>query len=415
MTEFALLQKPWIEDLHHDLLSLVTTTTNSSSCEDDLCSNSQYSQFYSTLSSGCLRQVLENGQQVDALIILQDFRHTILKFHYFWYLSNDSKRYYQCLDYLCVSGYEGGAGGGVLGLQPGGLYTLYGKPFQVAEVYITETVKLLIPALHHNDKKGKDGEAEVLPLWLSDIRRDPKDWIATSHNSPGRLEEAIEDKANILALIIFQDSNVGGTYFRYFWYIAGQESKRFSAISSAWKFNTESLVAGEKDVPSLRTNHFYSIGDMSFRVVENEGGDNMRLLYPVTLPRKKSSLITPVDLAAPWLRDLHGDLRSLIASGRNVSASFDDFIGRDAPIAALIIFQDCNMFGTYFRYFWYLANDDDGKRYVDIESEWKLSDSDGDVGVPGLQEGKVYHLHNNTKGFHVLDSRSDYVKLLVPC
>ena len=51
------------------------------------------------------------------------------------------------------------------------------------------------------------------------------------------LPRDIEEHKNIEALFILQDCNIGGQYYRYFWWIKG-DSNRYCDITSHWMLDT---------------------------------------------------------------------------------------------------------------------------------------------------------------------------------
>jgi hypothetical protein len=75
--------------------------------------------------------------------------------------------------------------------------------------------------------------------WERDLNSDLRSWIGVGHrgNVPGNIFDAMDHK-NLLAMIIIQDCNIGGQYYRYFWYESDHADKRFCTVIHKWFLDT---------------------------------------------------------------------------------------------------------------------------------------------------------------------------------
>jgi len=115
----------------------------------------------------------------------------------------------------------------------------------------------------------------------------------------------------------------------------------------------------------------------------------------------------------PWERDLNANLRSWIACGHesNIPANIQEDITNGMKIEAMIMIQDCNIGGSYYRYFWYKAGVNE--RYNEVNSRWSFTGCD--EGVDQMVVGSVVKLCNQIS-FRVHEGTgSEFVKLLLPC
>jgi hypothetical protein len=74
---------------------------------------------------------------------------------------------------------------------------------------------------------------------------------------------------------------------------------------------------------------------------------------------------------------------------------------------ALIVLQDCNIGGEYYRYFWYYA--DDKTRHCEITGTWHLST---EKGVDQLKEGQEIKLSNGYRFQVIAHHCSPFYKIL---
>ncbi len=96
----------------------------------------------------------------------------------------------------------------------------------------------------------------------------------------------------------------------------------------------------------------------------------------------------------PWFALPRPSRAGWYVAGNNenhmTSLSRDIASGED--IEALIILQDCNIAGQYYRHFWWIKGDD--RRFCDISSHWML---DSEEGVPSMESGDVVTVCNKYK------------------
>jgi hypothetical protein len=114
----------------------------------------------------------------------------------------------------------------------------------------------------------------------------------------------------------------------------------------------------------------------------------------------------------PWNRDLSRPLRSWTAYGNDETTP--KFLGEEnQKIAAMIILQDCNIAGQYYRYFWYLdVHNERDKRYCDVSRNWYLSSG---FAVTSLEPNSVVTIPMINQTFQVhATEHSPFVVLLLP-
>ncbi len=119
------------------------------------------------------------------------------------------------------------------------------------------------------------------------------------------------------------------------------------------------------------------------------------------------------DLSKPWNQVLSVNVRSWIAAGNaeNIHGSLREEL-RDNNfqlLDAMIVVQDCNMGGQYYRYFWY--KNGENKRYCEIGSRWYFNT---EVGVDKMEIGSTVKLCDSKDLAVHEGTGNDYVKLLLP-
>lgn len=89
----------------------------------------------------------------------------------------------------------------------------------------------------------------------------------------------------------------------------------------------------------------------------------------------------------PWFDLPHPnrvDRWHLAGNRENVTSSLHRDVENGENIVALVILQDCNICGQYYRYFWWLK--DNSRRFCDITSAWVLNTNEG---VTELSQGQT--------------------------
>lgn len=78
--------------------------------------------------------------------------------------------------------------------------------------------------------------------WEDTLRQEDHWWVAgNSDNVSEDIRQHVETAEDIVAIIIIQDCNQGGQYYRLFWYLANSDT-RYCCIPAPWRFNTEEGV-----------------------------------------------------------------------------------------------------------------------------------------------------------------------------
>lgn len=114
----------------------------------------------------------------------------------------------------------------------------------------------------------------------------------------------------------------------------------------------------------------------------------------------------------PWHQALNTNLRSWIATGNtdNIASDLTEEIrDNNFKLDALIVIQDSNMGGRYYRYFWY--KNGDRKRYCTVTSRWYLSCEEA---VDKMHVGSIVTLCGVNDLVVHQGTGNDYVKLLLP-
>ncbi len=113
-----------------------------------------------------------------------------------------------------------------------------------------------------------------------------------------------------------------------------------------------------------------------------------------TTPPASSEEESPQLEVKPWFALPKPNRAGWHVAGNNENhmASLARDIASGDDIEALIILQDCNIAGQYYRHFWWIKGDD--KRFCDITSHWML---DSEEGVPFMEPGDVVTVCNKYK------------------
>ncbi len=94
----------------------------------------------------------------------------------------------------------------------------------------------------------------------------------------------------------------------------------------------------------------------------------------------------------------------------NVPGYLEDDIVMGKDIPALVVLQDCNIGGQYYRYFWWIKGDSSHSRYCDVRSGWKLGTPN--EGVTELRGGQVVTVCDQYKFRVSTINCTDYYKIL---
>jgi hypothetical protein len=270
----------------------------------------------------------------------------------------------------------------------------------------------------------EDRLSNLIP-WEDDLKKNIRSWIATGHdgNEAGCIEDAMEKKT-LQAMIIIQDCNAGGQYYRYFWYEPGHEGKRFNTVGGWYLDSSAEIEIGgvqglvDGDIRTVCKKMKFKIQKRSEFValllphtdevhtpVANNDESTTATTDPigtnaVTLTESSTDAVAADTHVAtsstskslkPWEEDLSKNLKSWMTFGNsdNLPGNIMEAMS-NKTLQAMIIIQDCNSAGQYYRYFWY-EPEHPGKRFNCITSKWYLDSSDDVVlgGVVGLSDGDI--------------------------
>jgi hypothetical protein len=112
----------------------------------------------------------------------------------------------------------------------------------------------------------------------------------------------------------------------------------------------------------------------------------------------------------PWF-DLSFEEPWYITGNReNVGANLNRDVKDGKDIIAILIRQDCNMGGQYYRYFWWIKGDPNQTRFMQVTSSWMLDSKN--KGVNQIYQEQVVTICGKYR-FKVSSTNcTDFIKIL---